>query len=60
MTALAELLAACDALGICLLPTGEAGLTVDGPRDALTAELLDQLKAHKEELAEKLRPDWEA
>ena len=56
MSAAAELLAECDAHGIWLLPAGEDGLTIDGPKDALTPALMTRLKACKAELLKALRP----
>jgi hypothetical protein len=53
---LIQLLADCDSLGIRLLVAGADGLTIDAPKDALTPDLLDRLKAHKPELLESLRP----
>jgi len=50
MTALAELQAECDVHGIRLFPTGDGGLTIDGPQDALTPALIGRLKANKNEL----------
>jgi TubC N-terminal docking domain len=46
----AELLAKCDANGIRLFQTGDGGLTIDAPQDALTADLLDRLKDHKDDI----------
>ena len=57
MSVLAELLADCDAHGIRLLPDGEDGLTIDAPRDALTPDLVERLKAHKGALLATLRPE---
>ncbi len=56
MTDLAELLLDCDVHGIRLSPAGNDGLTIDGPQDALTSDLIDRLKTHKAELLTALRP----
>lgn len=53
---LGGLLAECEAHGIRLAPADGGGLTIDAPQDALTADLLDRLKAHKTELLTMLRP----
>lgn len=47
---LSELLADCDAHGIRLFPASDGGLTIDAPDDALTPELLAQLRVAKAEL----------
>ena len=52
----ARLLAECEAHGIRLIVTGDGGLTIDAPQDALTPDLLDRLKAHKPDLLAKLWP----
>ena len=57
---LASLLAECEAHGIRLLLAGDGGLTIDAPRDALTPDLLDRLKAHKADVLAMLRPAPEA
>ncbi len=57
---LAELLADCDAHGIRLLLADDGGLTIDAPQDALTADLLDRLKAHKAELLTRLQSTADA
>ena len=59
-SALAELLADCDAHGIRLLLAGDDGLAIDAPEDALTPNMLDRLKACKAELVAILRPVPEA
>ena len=56
MTSLPELLADCDARNIRLAATGDGGLTIDAPQDALTPDLMGRLKAHKGELLAILRP----
>ena len=56
MTNLAELLTDCDARGIRMLATGEDGLTIDAPQDALTPDLMGRLKARKGELLAMLQP----
>lgn len=56
MSAAAELLADCDAHGIRLSLAGDDGLTIDGPQDALTTNLMTRLKACKAELLTLLRP----
>ena len=56
MTELAELLADCDACGIRLTPADDGDdLTVDAPQVALTADLIDRLRANKAELLTMLR-----
>lgn len=54
-TLLADLLAECDARGIRLTLAEGGGLTIDAPPAALTADLLDRLKAHKAALLDTLR-----
>ena len=56
MTGPSQILATCDALGIRLLPTGDGGLTIDGPEGSLTPELIGRLKMHKTELLAILTP----
>ena len=56
MTGLAALLADCEAHGVRLLPTGDGGLTIDAVEDALTPDLVDRLRAHKDELLATMRP----
>jgi hypothetical protein len=56
MSALAALLADCEARGIRLHPVGNDGLTIDAPQDTLTADLLGRLKTHKAELLDLLQP----
>jgi hypothetical protein len=60
MTGLSELLAECEARGVRLFPADDDRLTIDAPRDTLTPDLLDQLKAHKTELLGLLRPTPDA
>lgn len=55
LSILADLLAECDAHGVRLLPAGDGGLTIDGPRRAMTPDLLDRLKAHKADVLAALR-----
>ena len=57
---LADLLAACEAQNVLLIPTGDGELTIESPPYALTPELLGRLKAHKAELLALLRPKSEA
>ena len=57
MTGLNELLADCDARGIRLLPSSDGGLTMDAPQDAVTPELLDELRQHKSDLLRLLSDD---
>ena len=56
MTDPSKLLATCETLGIRLLPTGDGGLTIDGPRESLTPELIGRLRMHKTELLAMLTP----
>jgi hypothetical protein len=49
MSAVNELIVACRQQGITMAADGE-DLRVEGPDEALTADLLDRLKAHKAEL----------
>lgn len=44
------LMAVCEAAGIRLSVTTAGDLAIDAPREALTADLLRRLKAHKAEL----------
>ncbi|MGD9722623.1 MAG: hypothetical protein AB7O59_14930 [Pirellulales bacterium] len=53
---LTELLTDCDAQGIRLFLAGNGGLTIDAAHDALTPELLEQLRTHKTEMIAHLRP----
>lgn len=55
LSLLAGLLAECDAHGVQLLPVGDGGLTIDGPQEAMTPDLLDRLKAHKADVLAALR-----
>ncbi len=55
MKNLGKLLAECDARGIRLFLSGSDELTIDAPRQALTPDLLGQLKAHKADLLIALR-----
>jgi len=57
---LADLLAECEAHGIRLTLAGDGGLTIDGPQDALTPDLLGRLKANKADVLAILRPATEA
>ncbi len=57
MTDPARLLMDCEARGIRLLPVGEDGLTIDAPKDVLTSDLIQRLKAHKGDLLAMLRPE---
>ena len=57
MTGLAQLLVDCDACGIRLLPASDGRLTVEGPEDALSPELMDRLKTNKGELLAMLPVD---
>lgn len=56
MTELAQLLADCDARGIRMHPAGDTDLTIDAPHNALTTDLLEQLRARKADLLALLRP----
>lgn len=56
MTSPAELLGDCRALGIRLRPSAGGGLTIDGPQEALTPDLVSRLRARKSELLALLRP----
>ena len=56
MTDPSKLLADCETLGIRLTPTSNGGLTIDGPRESLTPELIGRLKALKSELLVMLTP----
>lgn len=56
MSGLAELLDECDAQGIRLIPSGNGGLTIDAPDDALTPGLMARLTTHKADLLAFLRP----
>ena len=56
MSRLSVLLAECEARGVKLRPTPGGGLNADGPRAALTPELLNQLEAHKAEILALLTP----
>ncbi len=60
MTELKHLLTDYDNHGIRLLLTGDGGLTIDAPQDALTSDLLGRLKSHKAELLAMLRSATEA
>lgn len=51
---LSQLLQECGAHGIRLTLAGDAGLTIDAPKDALTTNMLARLKAYKSELLEAL------
>lgn len=55
MTKLAQLLADCDQAGIRLNPEGNDQLTIDAPQSALTPDLLERLRAQKQELLRILR-----
>jgi hypothetical protein len=50
MTELSELLEDCDRQGIYLRASGVDGLTINAPRDAISAGLLARLKARKDDL----------
>lgn len=52
---IAELLMECEAQGIELQLADSDGLTIDAPHGALSAYLLDRLKAYKRELLGVLR-----
>jgi hypothetical protein len=52
---LTELLAECEAYGIRLLPEGDGGLTIEAPQQALTPDLMAELKSHKAQLLNVLR-----
>lgn len=52
---LTRLLADCHAHGVRLLLTGDGGLAIDAPQDAVTLALIGRLKAHKCELLAMLR-----
>ena len=56
MSGPSELLADCGAHGVRLVLTGNDNLMIDAPRNALTPDLLERLKAHKAELLALLRP----
>ena len=49
-SALTDLLADCDAHGIRLALADGGGLEIDAPQDALTPDLLDRLKARKDDV----------
>jgi hypothetical protein len=55
MTALLELLRACNAHGIRLSSDGQDGLKVDAPKEALTDELISALKEQKSAILVALR-----
>jgi hypothetical protein len=44
---LAGLFTACDAFGIVLEPTADGHLVIEGPRNVLTPQVCNILKAHK-------------
>jgi hypothetical protein len=50
MTVLADLLADCRARSVRLLPDGTDRLTIDGPREVLTSDLIGRLTTHKAEI----------
>jgi len=50
MSGPAQLLKDCKSRGVWLLPAGDGGLTIDAPQTALSADLIDRLKAYKGEL----------
>jgi hypothetical protein len=52
---LAALLTHCQAQGVRLIPGAGEAVTIDGPADAMTPDLIDRLKAHKHELLAVLR-----
>ncbi len=53
---LTDLLAVCRARGIRLEPGAGDALVLEGPRDALTPDLVERLRAHKADLLAMLRP----
>ena len=52
---LADLLQECDSLGIAMRLDGRGGLTLDGPRDALTSDFIERVRQHKPELVAMLQ-----
>jgi hypothetical protein len=56
MSGSSELLTDCRAHGVRLVLAGNDNLMIDAPRDVLTPDLLERLRAHKAELVALLRP----
>ena len=54
-SAVLDVLAECDALGVRLSLSADGGLAVDAPRDVLDHALLARLRDHKHELLDALR-----
>ncbi len=54
MSAVTELMCECQARGIRLNVTRDGGVTIDAPKDALSLELLERVRAHKAELIEQI------